>query len=73
MPITNSTETDAEVQSDTLLPTPSGIRSAAEQLQTYGCETPITKSSVLAKELTADVWIKNETVSPIRCFKHRGA
>jgi len=73
MPIMSVSETDGQVQSDTLLPTPSGIRSAAQQLQAYGCETPLTKSSVLAKDLNAHVWIKNETVSPIRCFKHRGA
>jgi len=73
MPIMNIAETDAQVQSNALLPTSSGIRAAAEQLQAYTCETPLTKSSVLAEELNADVWIKNETVSPIRCFKHRGA
>jgi threonine dehydratase len=55
------------------LPTASGIRAAAELLRPYSCETSLTRSSTLSNEFCADVWIKNEIASPIRCFKHRGA
>lgn len=55
------------------LPSLSGIVSAQELLAPYNCETPLIHSRELSEEFAADIWIKNETVSPIRCFKHRGA
>ncbi|MEM7294985.1 MAG: pyridoxal-phosphate dependent enzyme, partial [Pseudomonadota bacterium] len=36
-------------------------------------ETPLTKSEMLSAALDADVWLKNETVTPIASFKIRGA
>jgi len=35
--------------------------------------TPLVRALLLSRDLEADVWVKNETVSPIASFKWRGA
>ena len=55
------------------LPTLAGIREAARLISGYAGRTPLVRSHTLSKLMSADVWIKNETVSPIASFKLRGA
>ena len=49
------------------------VHRAAERLAPYGRPTPLNRALLLARELACDLWIKNETVSPIASFKWRGA
>jgi len=49
------------------------VAAAAERLAPYAKPTPLVRSLLLSKELGCDLWIKNETVSPIASFKWRGA
>ncbi|MGZ8711471.1 MAG: pyridoxal-phosphate dependent enzyme, partial [Thermoanaerobaculia bacterium] len=37
------------------------------------CPTPLVRSLLLSAQLGCDLWVKNETVSPIASFKWRGA
>lgn len=47
---------------------------AAGRLAPYAkCPTPLVQSLVLSAQLGCDLWVKNETVSPIASFKWRGA
>jgi threonine dehydratase len=55
------------------LPTLEGIENAAALIHTDQPETPLVRVELLSRGLDADVWIKVETVSPIGCFKIRGA
>jgi threonine dehydratase len=55
------------------LPTLAGVEQAMSELAPYHRETPVERSDLLSRALDADVWLKNETVSPIGCFKLRGA
>ena len=55
------------------LPHPSGIERARAALRVHLPETPLVRSELLSRALAADVWLKNETVSPIASFKLRGA
>jgi threonine dehydratase len=55
------------------LPHPSGIERAQAALRAHVPETPLVRSELLSRALAADVWLKNETVSPIASFKLRGA
>jgi threonine dehydratase len=55
------------------LPHPSGIESALAVLRAHLPETPLVRSELLSRALEADIWLKNETVSPIASFKLRGA
>jgi threonine dehydratase len=55
------------------LPHPTGIERALGALRAYVPETPLVRSELLSRALAADVWLKNETVSPIASFKLRGA
>src|SRR5689334_14667734 len=55
------------------LPTLEGIREAARIIEGHAGRTPLIRSNALSNLLSADVWIKNETVSPIASFKLRGA
>ena len=50
-----------------------GIRQAAVNLDTIVSNTPLVRSELLSRALDADVWLKNETVTPISSFKIRGA
>ena len=49
------------------------IRSAAQRLAPFGSPTPLVRALLLSRELGCDLWVKNETVSPIASFKWRGA
>src|SRR5581483_10011596 len=55
------------------LPTLSGIEDAFERIRPYRFETPLVRAELLSRAFEADVWLKNETVSPIASFKLRGA
>jgi threonine dehydratase len=55
------------------LPHPTGIERARDALRPYLPETPLVRAELLSRGLGADVWLKNETVSPIASFKLRGA
>jgi threonine dehydratase len=55
------------------LPHPTGIERARAMLRPHLPETPLVRSELLSRALAADVWLKNETVSPIASFKLRGA
>jgi threonine dehydratase len=57
----------------TRLPQPAGIEAAEELVRAWLPETPLVRSELLSEALDADVWLKNETVSPIASFKWRGA
>jgi threonine dehydratase len=49
-------------------------RAAAERLAPYAQgPTPLVRSLLLSSRLGCDLWVKNETVSPIASFKWRGA
>jgi threonine dehydratase len=49
------------------------IARAAERLAPYAKPTPLVRSLLLSRELGCDLWVKNETVSPVASFKWRGA
>ena len=66
----NGTATRSGEQIKGVLPSLSGILAAYDMLTPYAGDTPLTRSESLSQEFAADVWIKNETASPIRCFKH---
>ena len=54
------------------LPHLSGIERALVALRAHVPETPLVRSELLSRALDAEVWLKNETVSPIASFKLRG-
>lgn len=49
------------------------IAAAAERLARYAPPTPLVRALLLSRDLGCELWIKNETVSPIASFKWRGA
>ena len=49
------------------------IAAAARRLSPYAQPTPLVRALLLSRDLECDVWVKNETVSPIASFKWRGA
>ncbi|HEX6640402.1 MAG TPA: pyridoxal-phosphate dependent enzyme [Thermoanaerobaculia bacterium] len=49
------------------------IAAAAERLSPYAAPTPLVRALLLSRDLDCDLWVKNETVSPIASFKWRGA
>jgi threonine dehydratase len=49
------------------------FHAAAERLAPYGGPTPLVRALLLSDQLGCDLWVKNETVSPIASFKWRGA
>lgn len=55
------------------LPEPGGIEAAEDLVRGWLPETPLVRSELVSEALDADVWLKNETVSPIASFKWRGA
>jgi threonine dehydratase len=55
------------------LPHLAGIEKARAVLRGHLPETPLVRAELLSRALGADVWLKNETVSPIASFKLRGA
>lgn len=54
-------------------PSLAGIEDALKIVRQHQDETPLVRSEMLSRILQADVWLKNETVSPIASFKLRGA
>ena len=55
------------------LPTLEGIAEAEGRVRPHLAETPLIRSEILSRALSADVWLKLETVTPIASFKLRGA
>jgi threonine dehydratase len=55
------------------LPHATGVERARAALRPHLPETPLVRSELLSRALGAEVWLKNETVSPIASFKLRGA
>jgi len=55
------------------LPNSTGVEQARNLLRTHIPETPLVRSELLSRAFAAEVWLKNETVSPIASFKLRGA
>ena len=49
------------------------IAAAAERLSRFAAPTPLVRALLLSRDLACNVWVKNETVSPIASFKWRGA
>lgn len=56
-----------------MLPNIEGVRRALAELRPHVSETPLVQSLLLSDAFGARVWLKNETVSAIGCFKLRGA
>ncbi len=54
-------------------PTLAGIEKALPLVHAHMAATPLVRSELLSQALDADIWIKNETVTPIASFKLRGA
>lgn len=50
-----------------------GIAQAAGRLSRYARVTPLVRPLLLSQQLGCELWVKNETVSPIASFKWRGA
>ena len=50
-----------------------GIAAAAERLAAFQPPTPLVRAPLLSQRLGCDLFIKNETVSPVASFKWRGA
>ncbi len=57
----------------TTRPTFEGVKQASERLKTHMAPTPLYRSETLSRALDADVWLKQETATPIASFKLRGA
>jgi threonine dehydratase len=55
------------------LPSLKSIEDALRVVRPFLPATPLVRSELLSRLLGADIWLKNETVSPIACFKLRGA
>src|SRR5215467_829668 len=55
------------------LPHVTGIEQARALIRGHIAETPLVRSELLSRAFAAEVWLKNETVSPIASFKLRGA
>jgi len=49
------------------------VEAAAKRLSEYARPTPLVPALLLSRDLDCDLWVKNETVSPIASFKWRGA
>ena len=49
------------------------VAAAAARLAPYAPPTPLVRALLLSRDLGCDLWVKNETVSPIASFKWRGA
>ncbi len=58
---------------DVQLPSLEGIRDASLRIRKHQIVTPLVRSELLSNAFGADVWLKNETVSPVASFKLRGA
>lgn len=49
------------------------VAAAAARLSRFAPPTPLVRALLLSRDLDCDLWVKNETVSPIASFKWRGA
>lgn len=49
------------------------VAAAAERLSRYAPPTPFVRALLLSRDLGCELFVKNETVSPIASFKWRGA
>lgn len=49
------------------------VAAAAARLSPFASPTPLVRTLLLSRDLGCDLWVKNETVSPIASFKWRGA
>lgn len=49
------------------------VAAAAERLSRYAPPTPLVRALLLSRDLGCELFVKNETVSPIASFKWRGA
>ncbi len=49
------------------------VAAAAARLSKFASPTPLVRALLLSRDLGCDLWVKNETVSPIASFKWRGA
>lgn len=49
------------------------VNAAAARLAPYAFPTPLVRAPLLSRDLGCDLWVKNETVSPVASFKWRGA
>ena len=54
-------------------PSLAGIERALANIRSHMAETPLVRAEILSRALDAEVWIKDETVTPISSFKLRGA
>lgn len=54
-------------------PTLQGIETALANIRPHIPETPFVRSEIFSRALDANVWLKNETTTPIASFKLRGA
>src|SRR5690554_4067297 len=54
-------------------PTLHGIEDALGNIRPYIPATPFVRSEIFSRALGAEVWLKNETTTPIASFKLRGA
>ena len=54
-------------------PTLKGIEKALANIRPYMPETPLVRSEIFSRAFDADIWLKNETTTPIASFKLRGA
>ncbi len=54
-------------------PTRVGVEAALAVVRPHMAETPLVRSEILSRAFDADIWLKNETASPIASFKLRGA
>ena len=71
--MTDPTMPPQEITTEHRHPTPRGVEKALELIRPYMPETPLIRAEILSSALKADVWLKNETASPIGSFKLRGA
>ena len=55
------------------LPDLTGIEAAAREIAPHMASTPLVRSEILSRVFGGDVWLKNETTTPIASFKLRGA
>ncbi|MFO0995691.1 MAG: threonine/serine dehydratase [Alphaproteobacteria bacterium] len=54
-------------------PTLHGIEDALGNIRPHLPATPFVRSEIVSRAIGADVWLKNETTTPIASFKLRGA
>lgn len=54
-------------------PTLAGIEDALANVHAHMAATPMVRSELLSRALGCDLWVKNETTTPIASFKLRGA